>query len=346
MKPVLAQLRRFVGNPGAYSVQSPDGSWHPVREPLNAKVLLSHLAKEQTVGTYIGHRPLDSEHDVTVARTLCFDIDIEDAAEASVAAGLIGDALEQVGFPLWSWGTEDSGRRGRHVWVVLATYVSNIDLRRMGRAVLALSGVSCELYPKQDQVRDLGSLVKLPGGVHQVSGRENNFLDRIPRPLPISEWQALLDQLPPEVHARRVFADSRFPCMQAIQDEGVQEGGRNTQLFHLAVMLRRAGVTAEFTELTVRTVNERCTPPLEDFELEQLLVSAATSGPICQQLPENRQCGELCLLTRTSGLYTRPGLLRHASAGENVVVTVVSHNGKVVELEHDDVSKMRGILSG
>lgn len=342
MKLSLAQLQRFVGNPNAYSVQSEDGSWHPTRSPLDHAVLTEHLRQERTIGTYIGHVTDEG----TVARTLCFDIDQPDNAVANEDAFRICEALTDFGFPDWSFGTEDSGRRGRHVWVVLSEYRPNAELRRMGRAILALSGVACEIYPKQDDVKDLGNLVKLPGGLHRVSKRPNDFLDRIPRPLPTAMWAEIVASLPPEVSARRVFSDSRFPCMSAIMDEGVAEGGRNNQLFHLAVMLRRAGVTAEFVDVVVRKVNNRCDPPLDDVELEAVLDSAETSGPICHQLPEDRQCGELCVLARTAGLYTRPGQLRHAAEGENVVVTVASRVGPVVELEHDDTTRMKGMLRG
>ena len=75
-------------------------------------------------------------------------------------------------------------------------------------------------------------------------------------------------------------------------------------------------------------------------------VLAMAGGPICSQLSEERQCGELCLMERTKGLYTRPQQLRHAGVGENVVVTVAARNGNVVEFEHDDVGKMKGVLRG
>ena len=215
----------------------------------------------------------------------------------------------------------------------------------MGRAVLALGGVQCEVYPKQDEVRDLGNLVKLPGGIHRVSGKANDFIDRIPLPLPVKRWQELLADLPEETHARRARSDSRFPCMTAIQDEGVQEGSRNIQLYHLAAMLRRGGVSDENVEAIIRRTNE-LGDPLDDDEVEQLLESSKVGGPICSQLPEERRCGELCIMERTAGLYTRPGQLRHAGVGENVVVTVAARKGPIVTFEHDDVGKMKGALRG
>lgn len=346
-KPTLPQLRRMVGNPNAYARQMNDGSWRPERRPLNDDVLRAHINGAITAGTYIGHSvgmeegPDGSAQQQTVARTLCFDIDDGDLE----AAKRIGVALDELGIPILNdAGIEFSGKKGYHVWVVLQDYRPNRELRRVGRAALALAGVKCEVYPKQDTVRDLGNLVKLPGGIHRVTGKHNDFLVKVPRPLPIATWERVLADLPEEVHARRPASETRFPCMEAIQNEGVSEGSRNIQLFHLASMLRRAGVTDENVDLLVRQTNERSDPPLDDAELETLLASAGNSGPICSQLPEERQCGELCILARTRGLYTRPNQLRYAGIGEHVVVTVAGRKGNTIEFDHDDITRMKAVL--
>jgi hypothetical protein len=345
MKPTVAQLRRLVGNPAAYAVQQDDGSWRPVREPLTDFVLADHLKGLFTVGTYIGHRrTFETVHDgagptgvgeETVARTLVFDVDSGDEDEVS----RILEALATLGLSEYCWGTETSGRKGWHIWVLLARGVPASDLRRFGRAVLALAGVVCEVNPKQDEVRDLGNLVKLPGGVHRVTGNTAEFVDRVPTPLPVAVFERLLGNLPPEVRAQSSApSETRFPCMEDIQTWAVEEGGRNIQLFHLATLLRRGGVSDSYVDYIVRDVNERCSPPLDNSELDVLVESSKTSGPLCHLLPEERQCGELCIKARTKGLYTRPGQLRHAAAGENVVVTVESNDGQTVTFAHDDVS--------
>lgn len=339
MRPSVAQLRQLVGNPNVYAVQTEEG-YYPVREPLTDAVLLKHTQKEVTVGTYIGHPRADGE---TVARTLVFDFDEGYDTDASLSLIQVKEALTLLGVPL-VWGTEDSGRKGYHLWLVLKEYVPSTDLRRLGRAVCALADWHGEVFPKQNQVRDLGNLVKLPGGVHLLTGRENNFMDRIPEALTIDQWAAVLEGLPEEVRATRPATDSRFPCMEAILEEGAPEGARNDQLFHLATMLRRAGLTDEYVELVVRSVNEK-TEPLDDFELVNLLKSSMNSGPLCSRLPEDRHCGDLCVLERTSGLYTRPGAMRFAAPGERVVVEVVDHkDSKDVYITHDDTKAGKVVL--
>ncbi len=227
------QLRRLVGNPNVYALQHKDGTWHPVREKLDDAVLQSHLDHEQTVGTYIN--VADHAHLLVV--------DIDDGNEGSAVAVKL--ALLQLGIPEKCLGVEFSGKKGYHVWLVMQDEVPAHDLRRVGRHALVLADLppNVEVFPKQDVVKDLGNLVKLPEGIHQVSGQPNPFMDHFPRPMPVKVLDRILGELPPEVHARRAVSETRFPCMQAIQEEGVAEGGRNNQLFHLAAMLRRAGVS-------------------------------------------------------------------------------------------------------
>lgn len=339
MKPTLTELSRMTGNPDVYAVQRKNGEWFPVREPLTVKVLRSHLEEKTTIGTYIGHK----RDDVTVARTLVFDFDTGDEARAEAEAALA--ALEMLGLDETALAIEFSGRKGYHVWLVLEEYVPNADLRRVGRAALAIAGLRCEMFPKQDEVRDLGNLVKLPGGIHQVTEKANEFIDRVPKPLSMHVWNAVLAEQPAELRARRDSADSRFPCMAAIQNEGCEEGSRNIQLFHLATMLKRAGVSDSNVDLIIRRTNE-IGDPLDDTELDALLSSAAFGGPICDQIPEQRQCGELCIKARTSGLYTRPGQLRWAGEGERVVMVAGPRKGNVVELQHDDAVKAKAVIRG
>lgn len=337
MKPTLEQLRALVGNPDVYAVQTQEG-YRPVREPLTNAVLREHLAERITVGTYIGH-PVGDD---TVARTLVFDFD---TGYDSDDIDRVCAALGEVGFPNTCWGVEDSGRKGYHIWLVLQQYIPNADLRRMGRAVCALAGWQGEVFPKQDQVQNLGNLVKLPGSVHLATGRQNNFLGPAPNALSLGFWKKLYATLPEEQHARRPASDLRFPCMAHILDEGVVEGGRNDQLFHLATMLRRGGVTDSYVDLVVNTVNDRMEDPLDQLEVDNLIQSSRNSGPLCSRIPEERHCGELCVLERTSGLYTRPGALRFAAAGERVVLEVVKHeDSKSVTLSHDDALAAKASL--
>ncbi len=333
--PTLEQLWDLVGNPDAYSVQHEDGAYYPVRQPITDELLEAHLRQEITIGTYIGH-VVDGR---TVAKTLCLDVDSGDYGEAERLVA----ALNSLGVPATSVGVEESGRKGYHVWVPLAESVPNADLRRLGRATLLLAGVDCEVYPKQDEVRDLGNLVKLPGSIHRVSGKLASFLSAIPVPVQRRSWERVIEGLPAEQGRSKGSSPVRYKCMEEIQNEGVTEGSRNIQLFHLATMLRRAGVVDTNVERIIHAANE-LGDPLDDAEVEALLESSKSSGPICGQLPGSRHCGEACVTQRTAGLSTRTGQLRWAGAGEKVVVQIKDRHGNIVELEHPDTERIKGVL--
>lgn len=340
MKPTLAQLRQLIGNPRAYALQREDGQGYtPVRKPLTPAVLRDHLAGELTVGTYVIDRAR--------ARTLVFDVD---TGELMDDARRIHNALIELGVPEDCVGVEFSGRKGYHIWVVAQAYMPAATLRRIGLAIRDEVGLpKLEVFPKQDEAHDLGNLVKLPGGVHRATGKVSEFAVHFPRRVPPAKLAELAAKCP-ELRARggeRVNAPGSmpFPCMAHVQNDGADEGSRNNQLFQLAVMLRRAGVTDENVRTLVRAANLKTEPPLDGYEVEQLLNSSQYAGPICHSLPEDRHCGEKCILEKTSGLYTRPGRVRYASEGEHVVLRVARHDDGVIDFEHEDLTQARGIVA-
>lgn len=345
-KPTGKQLLALVGNPDVYAVQNKDGSWYPVREPLTGRVLRRHREEEITVGTYIV-KPPDQ------ARTLVLDIDAETQAEQDKQLNKVGWVLAQLtkSAPSLDWGVEESGRKGYHVWVVADDYMPAETLYRLGRGIREEAGYpNMEVFPKQTEVRDLGNLVKLPGGVHQVTGKPNDFITNIPSPVPISALEFLAEQYP-EVGLRKRKGDApdvvEYPCVHDIQ-EGVKEGGRNIHLFHLAVMLRRWSISDENVATIVHRANDQSEDgPLDEAEVDGILENSRYSGPICGQLDDSVHCGDQCIMARHAGLYTRAGALKWAGDGE--VVTMEVHDrtegGTVVELVHPDIVQGRAILA-
>jgi hypothetical protein len=339
-KPTGKELLALVGNPDVYAVQHKDGSWHPVRERLTPAVIKRHRAGDITVGTYIV-KPPDQ------ARTLVFDIDSPDEAEQDSMVAQLGKLLYTLGL---DYGAEYSGGKGYHLWVVADDYMDAAVLYRLGRGIREEAGYpALEVFPKQTEVRDLGNLVKLPGGVHQKTGKNNDFVGAVPGPNAVVFLEDLASKYP-EVGLRKRHGEAptsiEFPCVHSIQ-EGVSEGGRNISLFHLATMLRRWSLTDENVEAIVRRANEHSDPPLDDAELEALLDSSQYSGPICDQLPDSVHCGEQCIKARHQGLYMRAGAMKWAAVGETVTVEVASRteDGIVVELTHPDIVQGRAVVA-
>ncbi|MBI4820415.1 MAG: tetratricopeptide repeat protein [Deltaproteobacteria bacterium] len=185
---VLTFLMAFSAREGVYARQwaSPTGrgGYTPIHAPFTPQVARHHLMGDYTVGVYAVRR------DNTV-RWLAIDLDITSAElkrsrDAAThqrlmkavhrAALLLIDAcarLELDGI------LEDSGHKGRHVWVLFEEPIPAGAAKRIGEWIVESAGklppeVSAEVFPKQAKVQTadgLGNLIKLPLGTHQVSGR-------------------------------------------------------------------------------------------------------------------------------------------------------------------------------
>jgi hypothetical protein len=333
MNITIADLQALVGNPDVYAIQLPD-RYQPVRQRLDGAVLAKHLRGEITVGTYIV-KPPDQ------ARTLVFDIDNPDLDEAWAQVGSIRKVLDDLGL---RHSVEFSGRKGYHIWVVAPTYVPAALLYQIGRGVREEAGLpALEVFPKQTTVRDLGNLVKLPGGVHKVTGARSKMVEgaSLQQKVTVAKLQAAA-ALYPDVAARKSRSVSggevEYPCVASIQG-GIMEGGRNIHLFHLAVMLRKFSLSDENVEAVVRRANEKSDPPLSEEELDSLLENSRHSGPTCDQLSSDRHCGDQCIKAKHAGLYTREGALRWGPNGDKVVVDIEGRaaDGRIVIVGHPDI---------
>lgn len=355
-KPTGPQLQTLVGNPDVYAIQSKDGVWSPVREKLTPAVIANHRRGDITVGTYIVNPP-------DQARTLVFDIDAESDSEAevdmravsSVLAGINRSLPLEEGGETLSWTTEWSGKKGWHIWIRFEDWVPAETLYRLGRGIREEAGLpKLEVYPKQthvDVTREtrtggtaLGNLVKLPGGLHAVTGKANDILGEFGEPNSVA-LATYLASLYPEVALRTRIGDAptaiEYPCVCAIQ-EGVTNK-RNIHYFHLAAMLRRWSISEVNILLIVQRANDNSGDPLTADEIETIVANSRYSGPVCGQLDDDKHCGEQCMLARRKGLHTRDGSLKWAQPGEKVVVTVESRtdDGRTLEVSHPDAVQGR-----
>jgi hypothetical protein len=190
----------FAGREGIYARQwaAPDGrrGYTPVHEPFTADVARQHLLGAVTVGVY----PVRLDQTTPI---LAFDLDVASfalaqsrgdvraraawLAQAHRAAFALVDACAGLGIPAL---VEDSGHKGRHVWVLFSEPLPTAGVRRLGDHLRAQVGalgaaITLETFPKQSRVPPgkVGNLIKLPLGVHRVTGRPCPLLDRDGRPL-------------------------------------------------------------------------------------------------------------------------------------------------------------------
>jgi len=175
-----------------YAPAKDRGGYSPVHEPLTPSVLRRHFLGEVTLGVY----PVRLDGTCVFA---ALDLDIPasvlDAARAdpglarrvamrlqeatAAARGLLRD----LGFLVV---VEDSGYKGRHLWLLFDSPVPARLLRELCdpvlqavRALVDRDLLEVEFFPKQAELRGkgLGNLIKLPLGIHRRSGRRSTFLD-------------------------------------------------------------------------------------------------------------------------------------------------------------------------
>lgn len=185
----------FNGREGVYARQWKNNEgitgYLPVTEPLNEKVIKSHLNGNYTIGIY-QHR-LDS-----TVNWLCVDIDIAKHVLKQVlsddekfkemdyrchkVAQEIYDELSKFNIPVL---IENSGFKGRHVWVFFSKPIPARIVKKFGDTLKLniknlTPDINLEIFPKQNFVKTegVGNLVKLPLGIHLGNGKRSFFTDK------------------------------------------------------------------------------------------------------------------------------------------------------------------------
>ncbi len=157
----LAGLWACVGRRSDYAIQQRDGRYFRVKKPVTEAVLTRHLAGWMNIGTYV----LDEEKRCSFA---VFDADQKDGL--AVLSRLQADLAAQ-GYPAYL----ERSRRGGHLWLFLRE-ACPASLVRAWLLPLA-NEHRLELFPKQSAGRGVGSLIRLPLGIHQRSGKRYPFLN-------------------------------------------------------------------------------------------------------------------------------------------------------------------------
>lgn len=151
----------FVGRRDDFAVQLSTGRYQRAGQPLTHLELYDHLVGVRTYGTYV----IDA---AGWCRFAVVDADGEDGLarlwtlQAHLATHEIVSYVEE-------------SRRGGHLWVFLSRPVKASQVRAW---LLPLCPGDLEFYPKQDEGKGYGSLIRLPLGIHRKSGKRYHFLER------------------------------------------------------------------------------------------------------------------------------------------------------------------------
>jgi hypothetical protein len=186
-----------------YALQQEDGTYRWIYTPCDATVLAAHLAGNATLA-------LSSFGADGSCRWLCLDAD---AAGALPHLLKLAAALAELGLP----SLVEASRRGGHLWLLLDAPVSAVLARRVllheldGLRASGLHVPACELYPDTDAAGVLGHAVRLPLGIHRLTGRRYALFD---------EWGHPCAFTSPEAAVRFVLAWPRISSVQLVRRAG------------------------------------------------------------------------------------------------------------------------------
>jgi len=197
----IALSERFIRRWDLYPQQLEDGRYVAVKQPLQQAYLHAHLRGEMTLGAYV----LDEQ-----SRSDFLVLDADDAPDWRRLQGMAW-ALKELG----SASYLERSRRGGHLWLFLDEPIAGREIREFGRGLLAHFGIEdIELFPKQDRLSTgPGSLIRLPFGVHQKSGRRYGFYNAEGEPLAATLREQIMALRAPQTMPEAVF--ERFREMGA-----------------------------------------------------------------------------------------------------------------------------------
>ena len=198
-----AEMERFLalfgGREDTHARQSGEKGktrFTPCAGPLTSALVQEHLSGRATLATYlirqsgqVGHLVLDMDAAASPGRPPAQgQASAAELEEVARFAGELQRICREIGLPAT---LEDSGRRGRHLWIFFAEPILPDRARRLGhllalRAGFPQRGIRLEILPRHSDWPgpELGDAVKLPLGVHPLTGRRCFLLDAASDPVP------------------------------------------------------------------------------------------------------------------------------------------------------------------
>lgn len=237
---LVRMMQLFSAREGIYARQwwneGGQGGYSPVREPVTPRVLQNHIFGNITVGVY----PVRQD-----GTSLFFALDLDIGKKAiervrahprearDLKSALHVHCMHLAAFfresgiePL----LEDSGYKGRHLWVFLKQPETCDVLFRLGvRLGLLLRpdepDLHLEFFPKQPKVAPtgVGNLIKLPLGIHRRTGRRSAILDA--EGLPVREPFRALRAVVPATQQQLYDLIERARKLPLPPDRGRRSGG-------------------------------------------------------------------------------------------------------------------------
>ena len=216
----------FVHRDDVFTVQNAHGDYFKVEKRLNDQIIKDHFRGQHTIGCY--QLKQDEGSDTATVKWVCLDIDLH-ATVYKVPSFRIDEwdekldeqvemAKVQLNQHNLSYYVEDSGQKGRHVWMFFKEPIDAVIAKRAMDMLfknmpnVEEGSITWEIFPKQTRLQHgYGNLVKLPFGVHQKTKRPSIFHGELDKIDFVSHEQLEATQSPYEAifHNCEAFRDMR-----------------------------------------------------------------------------------------------------------------------------------------
>jgi hypothetical protein len=294
----------FIHRSDVFAEQHSDGHYEPVRCPITAADVADHLAGRRSYGVYVidpasyavGEPGGIAQYvPPNTVKYIVFDLD----TYSLEALRFLTTAVEGLVKAPWQSFKcllcEDSGGKGYHIWLLLASPVAAARARAWGETIRALYDAhraiansdwpALEVFPKQDAVPEggYGNLVKLPLGRHAKSGAMSYFMHRPGwatgiddvQPLPEACVPALSPGSKPAVTSHdEATGATAFACINELLEQGAPSGCRDKAMYFLARFWRTSGLTESQCEAVCLDANEKFDPPMSASQVRKCVRSA------------------------------------------------------------------------
>ncbi len=162
--------KTFISRRDIYPLQLENGGYVSIRQDLTDSMIAAHFKGYVTVGAYA----LDKSG---WAKWIRFDADDDRRWQGLVA---VGRHLETASIVPYL----EPSRRGGHLWLFTPS-IPGFQMRRFGKQLLDEHDIQdIEIYPKPDRpTTGPGSFVRLPLGIHRITGRRYHFITLDGQPL-------------------------------------------------------------------------------------------------------------------------------------------------------------------
>jgi hypothetical protein len=151
-------FKTFVHRADCFALQSENGQYFSVKEPLTVNHLIRHLKGEITLAVYL--LGLDG-----TAKFSVIDADDENGLEK------LSEVQETLQLPSYL----ETSRRGGHLWFFFADPVSGKVAKNFGLEIAKRFLIEAEVFPKQSESQGPGSNIRLPFGVHRKTTQRYPF---------------------------------------------------------------------------------------------------------------------------------------------------------------------------